>query len=91
MDNMISLLVYGVSTVFTYIMGRLSKKYGWNETMPIPVQNVIVALICFSIVYIIYRPENSADLFGQIASAIGGSGTAALIYDASKSNKGGDK
>lgn len=87
---MVNLIVYIVSTLFTYIFGILSKHFKWNENLPIPVQNVIIALICFSIAYIIYRPENGQELFQQIFLAVGGSGTASLIYDASKSKKGGD-
>lgn len=88
---MVNILVYIVSTLLTYILGILSKHFKWNDTLPIPVQNIIVGLICFSIAYIIYKPENSETLLEQIIVALGGSGTATLSYDLSKINKGDDK
>lgn len=88
---MVNLIVYVVSTLFTYVMGVVSKYFKWNEKIPIPVQNIIVGIICFSIAYIIYKPENSEALVEQIIVALGGSGTATLSYDLSKINKGDDK
>ena len=88
---MINLIVFIVSTLFTYVFGILSKHFKWNETLPIPVQNIMVGLISFSIFYIIYRPGNSEEVINQIIVALGGSGTATLSYDLSKINKGGDK
>ena len=44
---MINLIIYIVSTLLTYILGLLSKKFKWNETLPIPIQNIFVELLHF--------------------------------------------
>ena len=85
---MVNLIVYIVSTLFTYFFGVLSKHFKWNETLPIPVQNVIVGLISFSIFYAIFLPQNSEEIIEQIIVALGGCGTATLSYDLSKISKG---
>ena len=36
----VQLLVYVITTLFTYILGKISKHFGWNETLPIPIQNI---------------------------------------------------
>lgn len=84
---MINLLVYLVSTIFTYVLGIIAKKNKWNEILPIPIQNIIVGIIVFTIFYIIYRPQNAEDVIQQIIVALGGTGTATLSYDISKINK----
>lgn len=84
---MINLIVYIVSTVFTYVLGLISKHFNWNETVPIPVQNICIGLIVFSIVYIIYKPTNYEDIINQIIVAMGGTGTATLVYDTKKIGK----
>lgn len=85
---MINTIIYVVSTLFTFIMGKLSKKYGWNEELPIPVQNILVGLGVLTIA-IIYTQITGGDvnietLIEQIISAMGGSGTATLYYDNTK-------
>lgn len=77
-------LIFIVSTLFTFIMGKLSKKWGWNEDLPIPIQNIFVALIVWGICYLTMKPSNPVELFNQIWLALGGAGTAALVYDATK-------
>lgn len=85
---MISILTYVVSTILTYVLGLLSKKYGWNETVPIPVQNIIVGTVVFFISALYIRLTNQEvalpDIINQIFSSFGGSGTATLYYDANK-------
>lgn len=85
---MINTITYIVSTLFTYIMGLLSKKYGWNKELPIPVQNVLVGIAVFGIVliytYFSKIPINVESIIEQIICAIGGSGTATLYYDNKK-------
>ncbi len=84
---MINLLVYIVSTLATYIMGILSKKMKWNESLPIPIQNILIGIIVFTIFYIIYHPANTEEVIEQIIVALGGTGTATLGYDTQKLNK----
>ena len=85
---MIKLLTYIVSALFTYILGIISKKKGWHETLPIPIQNIIVGVIVFviSIIVVHVLKENVSveNIIEQIMVAIGGSGTAALAYDTKK-------
>lgn len=85
---MINTITYIVSTLFTYIMGLLSKKFGWNEELPIPVQNILVGMFVFGVVfvytYFIKTPINVESVIEQIICAIGGSGTATLYYDNKK-------
>lgn len=85
---MINTITYIVSTLFTYIMGLLSKKYGWNEELPIPVQNVLVGMFVFGVVFVYTYyakiPFNFESIIEQIICAIGGSGTATLYYDNKK-------
>lgn len=88
---MIKLLTYIVSTLFTYILGVVSKKKGWHETLPIPVQNIIVGVIVFILSLIITHilKENISvqNIIEQIMVAIGGSGTATLAHDIQKSRQ----
>lgn len=85
---MLNTIIYIVSTLFTFFMGKLSKKYGWNEELPIPVQNILVGLgvLVIAIIYtqITGRDVNIETLIEQIISAMGGSGTATLYYDNTK-------
>ena len=87
---MIETLTYVVSTLVTYGLGILSKKKGWNETLPIPVQNIVVAVLVFFISALYIRLTNQevalSDILKQIFLSVGGSGTAALYYDARKEN-----
>ena len=85
---MIKLLTYIVSTLFTYILGIISKKKGFNETLPIPIQNIIVGIIVFILSLIIVHIQkehiSAQNIIEQIVVAIGGSGTATLAYDTRK-------
>lgn len=85
---MVNTITYVISTLFTYIMGLLSKKYGWNEELPIPVQNILVGMFVFGVVlvitYFMKEPIEVKDIIEQIICAIGGSGTATLYYDNKK-------
>lgn len=84
---MINILIYIVSTLSTYILGIISKKLKWNENVPIPVQNIVVGIIVFTIFYIIYHPTNTEEVIEQIIVALGGTGTATLGYDTQKLKK----
>lgn len=85
---MIKLLTYIVSTLFTYILGIVSKKKGWHNTFPIPIQNIIVGIIVFILSLIIVHIQkehiSAQNIIEQIVVAIGGSGTATLAYDTRK-------
>lgn len=80
---MVNVLIYIVSTLVTYIMGILSKKFKWNESLPIPVQNIIVGAIVFLLAWLFTKP-NTEELLNQIIVALGGAGTATLGYDVKK-------
>lgn len=91
---MINLITYAISTVLTYILGLLSKKFKWNETLPIPIQNIIVAILTFSIIFIIAKINGTQieaeNILEQIIVALGGAGTATLAYDTDKATIKGD-
>lgn len=92
---MINLLTYVISTLLTYFMGLASKRFGWNEELPIPVQNILIGLFVFGIV-IVYTHLTGGELdfnniTTQIITALGGSGTATLIYDNLKDTKEKEK
>lgn len=88
---MVNIMIYIVSTLLTYTLGLISKHFKWNESVPIPVQNILVGIIVFTIFYVIYKPDNLEDLLQQIITALGGTGTATLGYDTQKLNKGGEQ
>ena len=50
----VQLLVYVITTLFTYILGKISKHFGWNETLPIPIQNILIGIIATIIGCIIH-------------------------------------
>ena len=80
----IQFLVYVVTTLFTYIAGKVSKYYDWNYTViPIQIQNLIIIAIV-SIIGILIHIENlDADAIIQaVITAVGGVGTAVVAYDA---------
>lgn len=85
---MISIITYVVSTLFTYIMGILSKQWGWNEELPIPVQNILIGIFVFaiSIFYLqLTKQEINLEILAeQVIVALGGSGSATLYYDTKK-------
>lgn len=88
---MINLIIYIVSTLLTYILGLLSKKFKWNETLPIPIQNIFVGVITFLVAYICCKVAGTEidiqSTMEKIIVALGGAGTAALGYDTNKSIK----
>lgn len=79
----VQFLVYVVTTLFTYIAGKVSKHFGWNYTLPITIQNIIIIAIA-SIIGCLIHIEN-LDINGVITAvitAVGGVGTAVVTYDA---------
>ena len=64
----VQFLVYVVTTLFTYIAGKVSKHFGWNYTMPITIQIILIIA--------------SASIIGCVITAVGGFGTAVVAYDA---------
>ena len=82
---MINLMVYVISTLLTYFMGLASKKFGWNQELPIPVQNILVGLFVLGVAlvytHLTGQEFNLEMVVEQIISALGGSGTATLYYD----------
>lgn len=82
---MINICVYVISTLLTYFMGLASKKFGWNEDLPIPVQNILIGIFVFGIAliysYFVKTDFNAEQIIEQIICALGGSGTATLYYD----------
>ena len=50
----VQLIVYIVTTLFTYVLGKVSKYFRWNETLPIPVQNIVIGIIATIIGCIIH-------------------------------------
>ena len=85
---MINTLIYIVSTILTYILGILAKKFKWNEQIPIPIQNILVGIVVFIIAWALNTPENTQELLNQIVVALGGAGTATLGYDTTQIKKG---
>ena len=85
---MLDIIIFIVTTVFTYAMGKISKRLKWNESLPIPVQNIIIGIVVFVIFYLIKRPAEIETLAQQIFVAMGGVGTATLGYDTTKIKKG---
>ena len=91
MTNVITYLIFIVSTTMTYIFGILSKKHKWNDTLPIPMQNCLVGVIVFILSYVfclIMKIDlNPDEILKQILISMGGVGTATLGYDIKKVNK----
>ena len=79
----VQFLVYVVTTLFTYIAGKVSKHFGWNYDLPITVQNIIIIAIV-SIVGWLIHIENLGvnDVITAVITAVGGVGTAVVAYDA---------
>ena len=79
----VQFLVYVVTTLFTYIAGKVSKHFGWNYTLPVTIQNIIIIEIA-SVIGCLIHIEN-LDINGVITAvitAVGGVGTAVVAYDA---------
>lgn len=89
---MIQELIPFVSAIVTYVLGKISKKFNWNESLPIPVQNVMVGILVFLAVYVYNKVIGTEivvqDIAQQIIYALGGSGIATLGYDVKKSQEG---
>ena len=79
----VQFLVYVVTTLFTYIAGKVSKHFGWNYDLPITVQNIIIIAIA-SIVGCLIHIENLGvnDVITAVITAVGWVGTAVVAYDA---------
>ena len=78
----IQILVYIVTTLFTYVMGKISKYFEWNYDLPIPIQNIIIGIIAATIGILIHIEELDANsIIQNVISAIGGVGTATVLYD----------
>lgn len=88
---MINELVLIFSAIVTYVLGKVSKKFKWNDNLPIPMQNLLVGILVF-VVVVLYQKATGAivniqETVQQIYYALGGSGLATLLYDAKKSTK----
>lgn len=79
----VQFLVYVITTLFTYIAGKVSKHFGWNYDLPITIQNIIIIAIA-SIVGCLIHIENLGvnDVITAVITAVGGVGTAVVAYDA---------
>ena len=79
----VQLIVYIVTTLFTYILGKVSKYFRWNETLPIPVQNIVIGIIATIIGCVIHVEGLDANgVIQAVVTALGGVGTATVLYDA---------
>ena len=79
----VQVLVYIITTLFTYIAGKVSKHFGWNYDLPITIQNIIIIAIS-TIIGCLINIEG-LDVNGVITAvitAVGGVGTAFVAYDA---------
>lgn len=79
----VQFLVYVITTLFTYIAGKVSKYFGWNHDLPITIQNIIIIAIS-AIIGCLINIEG-LDVNGVITAvitAVGGVGTAVVAYDA---------
>lgn len=79
----VQFLVYVITTLFTYIAGKVSKHFGWNYDLPITIQNLIIIAIA-SVVGCLIHIENLGvnDVITAVITAVGGVGTAVVAYDA---------
>jgi len=81
----VELLLYIITTIFTYTMGIISKKKGWNQTLPITIQNIIIGSIAVAIGMLIHIEGLTVDeIIQAVVVGIGGASTAALYYDTKK-------
>ena len=79
----VQVLVYVVTTLFTYIMGKVSKHFEWNYTLPIPIQNIIIGIIAAVIGCLIHiEGLDTNSIIQAVITAVGGVGTATVLYDA---------
>lgn len=79
----VQFLVYVVTTLFTYIAGKVSKSFGWNYTLPITIQNIIIVAIASAIGILIHIENLDVNgVIEAVITAVGGVGTAVVAYDA---------
>lgn len=79
----IQFLVYVVTTLFTYIAGKVSKRYGLNYSLPITIQNIIIIAIVSAIGILIHIENLDTNaIINAVITAVGGVGTAVVAYDA---------
>lgn len=85
MIQLIPYLLSLFSFVLTFTLGRLSKKYGWNEDIPIQSQNILVGIFTLGTTLIISHliGENLGfvEVANEIIGTISGVGGATLLYD----------
>ena len=88
---MTGIVVYVFTVLITYVLGIVSKKTGFNEDLPIPIQNIIIGICSFIVMLVIDYFTGTEfeleELAKEIMFAIGGAGTATLAYDADKASK----
>ena len=79
----IEFLVYIVTALFTWLAGKVSKKFGLNYTLPITIQNIIIIAIV-SVIGVVIHIENldANAIVSSVITAVGGVGTAVVAYDA---------
>ena len=78
----VQVLVQLITTVFTYILGKISKHFRWNETLPIPIQKILLRIIANLIGCTIHIEGLDANSIIQaVVTALGGIGTATVLYD----------
>ena len=79
----VQLIVYIITTLFTYVLGKVSKYFRWNETLPIPIQNIAIGIIATVIGCVIHVEGLDANgVIQAVVTALGGVGTATVLYDA---------
>ncbi len=79
----VQFLVYVITTLFTYTMGKVSKHFEWNYTLPITVQNIIIIAIASAIGCLIHVENLDTNaIIEAVITAVGGVGTAVVAYDA---------
>ena len=70
-------------------MGKISKRFNWNETLPIQIQNIIIGAIVIGIGCLIHIDNlGFNEIVTAVVTALGGIGTATVVYDTTKINKG---
>ena len=84
---MVNVLIYVATIILTYGFGILSKRFKWNEQMPIPVQSIFIWLIVLTLSWFLSEPINAEETFYLIIASAGGAGTATLGYDTKKAIK----
>lgn len=79
----VQFLVYVITTLFTYIAGKVSKHFGWNYDLPITIQNIIIVAISATIGCLIHIENLDVNgVIQAVITAVGGVGTAVVAYDA---------